>query len=88
MQKRIKLGDALEIRDGIIFDFYPGLPHMLFYYSHNLKKQSDPLKSTTQNNTSTTYEHAGNTFITPQVQRWQKTFVIGGGTIRVPAARG
>ena len=28
--QRIKLGDAIEIRDGIIFDFYPGLPHMYF----------------------------------------------------------
>ena len=25
---RVKLGDVLEIRDRIIFDFYPGLPHM------------------------------------------------------------
>ena len=24
----VKLGDALEILDGIIFDFYPGLPHI------------------------------------------------------------
>ena len=24
----IKLGDVLEIRDGIIFNFYPGLPHI------------------------------------------------------------
>ena len=24
----VKLGDALEICDGIIFNFYPGLPHM------------------------------------------------------------
>ena len=24
----VKLGDALEIRVGIIFDFYPGLPHI------------------------------------------------------------
>ena len=27
--QRVKLGDALEIREGIIFDFYPGLPHIL-----------------------------------------------------------
>ena len=27
--QRVKLGDALEIRDGIIFNFYPGLPHVL-----------------------------------------------------------
>ena len=26
----VKLGDALEIRNGIIFDFYSGLPHMAF----------------------------------------------------------
>ena len=26
--ERIKLSDALEIRDEIIFDFNPGLPHM------------------------------------------------------------
>ena len=25
----VKLSDALEIRDGIIFDSYPGLPHIL-----------------------------------------------------------
>ena len=28
-QKCIKLGDALGIRDGIIFDFYSGLPHVV-----------------------------------------------------------
>ena len=27
--QRVKLGDALEIRDAIIFDFYPGLPHIV-----------------------------------------------------------
>ena len=26
--QRVKLGDALEIRKGITFDFHPGLPHM------------------------------------------------------------
>ena len=26
--QRVKLGDALEIRNGIIFDFYLGLPHI------------------------------------------------------------
>ena len=26
--QRIKLGDALKIHDGIIFDFYLGLPHI------------------------------------------------------------
>ena len=26
--QRIKLGDALEIHDGIIFGFYSGLPHI------------------------------------------------------------
>ena len=25
-----KLGNAVEIRNGIMFDFYPGLPHMYF----------------------------------------------------------
>ena len=25
---RVKLGDVLELRDGIMFDFYPGLPHI------------------------------------------------------------
>ena len=28
--QHIKLGDVLEIQDEIIFDFYPGLPHMYF----------------------------------------------------------
>ena len=27
--QHIKLGDALEIHDGIIFEFYPGLPQIL-----------------------------------------------------------
>ena len=27
--QHFKLGDVLEIRDGIIFEFYPGLPHTL-----------------------------------------------------------
>ena len=31
--QRVKLGDALEIRDGIIFDFYLGLPHVYSYES-------------------------------------------------------
>ena len=26
--QRVKLGDVIEIRNGIIFDFYSGLPHM------------------------------------------------------------
>ena len=25
--RRFEHSDAIEIRDGIIFDFYPGLPH-------------------------------------------------------------
>ena len=29
--QHIKLGDALEIRNGIIFDFYPGLPHIILH---------------------------------------------------------
>ena len=33
----LKLGDALEIRNGIIFDFYSGLPHM---YSINISTLS------------------------------------------------
>ena len=27
----VKLSDALEIHDGLIFDFYPGLPHIYIY---------------------------------------------------------
>jgi len=23
-------GNAIEIRNGVMFDFYPGLPHMLY----------------------------------------------------------
>ena len=34
VKQHFKLSDALEIRDGIIFDFYPGLPHMYMYYIH------------------------------------------------------
>ena len=30
--QHVKLGDALEIRDGIIFDFYSGLPHIVCLY--------------------------------------------------------
>ena len=29
--QRVKLDDALEIRDEIIFDFYPGLPQVFSY---------------------------------------------------------
>ena len=25
--QRVKLGDALKVCDGVIFKFYPGLPH-------------------------------------------------------------
>ena len=32
--QRVKLGDALKIRNGILFDFYLGLPHM--YAEHVL----------------------------------------------------
>ena len=28
--QRFERGNALEIRNGIMFDFYPGLPHMHF----------------------------------------------------------
>ena len=28
--QHVELSDALEIRDGIIFDFCSGLPHVLF----------------------------------------------------------
>ena len=28
--QHVELGDALEIRDGIIFNFCSGLPHVLF----------------------------------------------------------
>ena len=47
--QRVELGDALEIRDGIIFDFYPGLPHMwlcfclyvkIFHQQTNLMQQN------------------------------------------------
>ena len=32
-----KRGDAIEIRDGITFDFYTGLPHMLGVPSDTLQ---------------------------------------------------
>ena len=32
--QRVKVGDALEIRNGIIFDFYSGLPHIYIYISN------------------------------------------------------
>ena len=28
--RRVKVGDALKISNGIIFDFYPGLAHMQY----------------------------------------------------------
>ena len=28
--QRFERGNVLEIRSGIMFDFYPGLPHMYF----------------------------------------------------------
>ena len=31
----VKLSDALEIRDRIIFDFYPRLPHLYSYHYLN-----------------------------------------------------
>ena len=37
--QRVKLGDALEIRNGIIFDFYSGLPHFIVKTS---KKRGRP----------------------------------------------
>ena len=33
--ERFERSDASEIRNGIMFDFYPGLPH-LFIYTGNL----------------------------------------------------
>ena len=35
----VKLGDALEICDAIIFDFYPGLPHMRKTYLCKKKRR-------------------------------------------------
>ena len=32
--QRVKLSDALEIRNGIIFDFYSGLPHVCHPKTH------------------------------------------------------
>ena len=29
--QRVKFSDALEIRNGIIFDFYSGLPHIVLF---------------------------------------------------------
>ena len=34
--QRFKRGNTVEIRNGIIFDFYPGLPHMCSHGSHDL----------------------------------------------------
>ena len=31
MLQRVKLSDALKIRNGIMFDFYPGLPYMSLF---------------------------------------------------------
>ena len=31
--RRLELSDAIKIRNGIIFDFYTGLPHMYVYLS-------------------------------------------------------
>ena len=31
--QRVELNDALEIRNGIIFDFYSGLPHIYMWQS-------------------------------------------------------
>ena len=36
--QRVKLGDVLEICDGIIFEFYPGLPHILARANHKITK--------------------------------------------------
>ena len=54
--QRVKLSDALEIRNGIIFDFYSGLPHMiqvqyaLLWYKvstlHHLKDRLSNIKLT------------------------------------------
>ena len=34
--QRVKLSDALKIRNRTIFNFYPGLPHILFYTSNKM----------------------------------------------------
>ena len=34
--QRFKHGNMVEIHNGIIFDFYPGLPHMCSHGSHDL----------------------------------------------------
>ena len=34
--QRVELADALEIRNALIFDFYPGLPHMLNWQEMHL----------------------------------------------------
>ena len=39
---RVKLGNALEIRDRIIFDFYPGLPHIYASYTRVLARNLPP----------------------------------------------
>ena len=36
--QRFERGNALEIRNGIMFDFYPGLPHIQF---RELKSEKD-----------------------------------------------
>ena len=30
VQQRFERSNAIEIRNGIMFDFYPGLPHIIF----------------------------------------------------------
>ena len=37
MLQRFERSNAIEIRNGIVFDFYPGLPHM--YIVHTIYTQ-------------------------------------------------
>ena len=40
-QQRFERSNAIEIRNGIMFDFYPGLPHMLIKFWGNLEQKLD-----------------------------------------------
>ena len=37
--RRFERSDAIEIRDGITFDFYTGLPHMYILYEEEKRKE-------------------------------------------------